>query len=172
MHLIPPMDDEPPPDYVDFVTLHAAGLRAEATRLVGGAPAGEQIYLAVLTDLAGRWRRLRLLGRAERHMRQRLTTRTAQWRDDQVYEVEVRVLRPPDPVVPVFARAGSLALRKAKLIGITARADLDALADAEIAWVHAYLRSQWRRLFRYVIGSVLLLAVIVQYMAWLGAEPV
>ena len=83
----------------------------------------------------------------------------------------MRVLRPPDPVVPVFTPAGSLALRKAKIIGGTARADLDALADAEIAWVHAYLRSQWRRLLRYVIGAVLLLAVIVQYVTWLGVDP-
>jgi hypothetical protein len=172
MHLIPPMDDEPPADYVAFVTLHAAGLRAEAARLVGGAPVAEQIYLDVLTDLAGRWRRLRWLGRTESHMRQRLTARTAQWRDDQVYEVDVRVLRPPDPVVPVFTRGGSLALRKAEIIEGTTRAGLDALADAEIAWVHAYLKSQWRRLLRYVIGSILLLAVIVQYVTWLGADPV
>ncbi|GIF39866.1 hypothetical protein [Actinoplanes xinjiangensis] len=172
MYLIPPMDDEPPADYVAFVTLHAPGLRAEAARLVGDASVAEQIYLAVLTDLAGRWRRLRWLGRVESHMRQRLTARTAQWRDDQVYEVDVRVLRPPDPVVPVFTRGGSLALRKAEILDGTTRAHLDALADAEIAWVHAYLRSQWRRLLRYVIGSILLLTAIVQYVTWLGADPV
>lgn len=172
MSLIPPMDDEPPADYVAFVTLHAPGLRAEAARLVGGSPVAEQIYLAVLTDLAGRWRRLRWRGRAESHMRQRLTARTAQWREDQVYEVDVRVLRPPDPAMPVVTRTGSLALRKAKIIEGTARADLDALADAEIAWVHACLRAQWRRLIRYVIGCILLLAVIVQYVTWLGADPV
>jgi hypothetical protein len=172
MHLIPPMDDEPPADYVAFVTTHAPSLRAEAARLVGDASVSEEIYLAVLTDLAGRWRRLRWLRRADGYMRQRLAARTGQWRDDQVYEVEVRVLRPAEPVVPVFADGGSLALRKAAIIEGTARADLEALADAEIAWVHAYLRSQWRRLLRYVIFCVLLVGALVQYMSWLAADPV
>jgi hypothetical protein len=172
MHLIPPMDDEPPADYVAFVTSHASWLRSEAARLVGDATISEEIYLAVLTDLAGRWRRLRWFGRAPGFMRQRLEARAGQWRDDQVYEVEVRVLRPPDPVVPVFARGGSLALRKAAVIESTARADLDALADAEIAWVHAYLRSQWHRLLRYVIFCVVLVGALVQYLSWLAASPV
>ena len=46
------------------------------------------------------------------------------------------------------------------------------LADAEIAWVHAYLRSQWRRLLRYVIFGVLLVGGLIQYMSWLAADPV
>jgi hypothetical protein len=172
MHLIPPMDDEPPADYVAFVTTHASWLRTEAARLVGDARVSEEIYLEVLTDLAGRWRRLRWLRRADGYMRQRLAARTGQWRDDQIYEVEVRVLRPPDPVVPLFRRGGSLALRKAAVIEGTARADLEALADAEIAWVHAYLRSQWRRLFRYIAFCVVVVGALVQYMSWMATDPV
>lgn len=172
MHLIPPMDDEPPEDYIAFVTAHASWLRAEAAGLVGGAGAAEEIYLAVLTDLAGHWRRLRLLGRAGGYMRQRLAARAGRWRDEQVYEVDVRVLRPPEPIVPLFGRGGSVALRKAEIIEGTARADLDALADAEIAWVHACLRSQLHRALRYVIFCVLVVGALVQYMSWLGAEPV
>ncbi|MEU4626051.1 hypothetical protein AB0G04_39495 [Actinoplanes sp. NPDC023801] len=172
MHVIPPMDDEPPADYVAFVTTHASLLRTEAARLVGDARVSEEIYLAVLTDLAGHWRRLRWFRNADAYMRQRLQARTGQWREDQVYEVEVRVLRPREPVAPVYTRGGSLALRKASIIGSTARADLEALADAEIAWVHAYLRSQWRRLLRYVIFGVLLVGGLVQYMSWLAADPV
>ncbi|GAA4927550.1 hypothetical protein [Actinoplanes utahensis] len=171
MRLIPPMDDEPPPDYVAFVASHQQQLRAEAYRLVGGAPVFEEIYRDVLTDLAGRWRRLRWLGKTEAHMRQRLAARTKQWREDQVYDVEVRVLRPPSPAVPVRSPGGSLALRKAAVLEGTARAALDALADAEIAWVHAYLRSQWRRALAYAIGSVLLVLTMIQYMAWLSTDP-
>ncbi|GIE33207.1 hypothetical protein Ait01nite_062520 [Actinoplanes italicus] len=172
MHLIPPMDDEPPGDYVAFVTMHASWLRSEAARLVGDATISEEIYLAVLTDLAGRWRRLRLFRRADGYMRQRLAVRTGQWREDQIYEVEVRVMRPPEPPVPLFGRGGSLALRKAAVIEGTARADLEALADAEIAWVHAYLRCQLHRTLRYVIFCVLVVGALVQYMSWLAADPV
>ncbi|GGN47497.1 hypothetical protein FHR83_000074 [Actinoplanes campanulatus] len=171
MRLIPPMDDEPPPEYVAFVTLHAPELRAEAFRLVGGAPVSEEIYLAVLTDLAGHWRRMRWLRRTGGYVRKRLLARTAQWREDQVYEVEVRVLRPPEPVVALPRSGGSLALRKAAIIGGTARASLDALADAEIAWVHAGLRSRLRRTLGYAIGSFLLVLGLIQYMAWLSTDP-
>jgi hypothetical protein len=171
MNLIPPMDDEPPADYVAFVTAHASWLRTEAARLVGDAGVSEEIYLAVLTDLAGHWRRLRWFRRADGYMRQRLTARAGHWRDDQIYEVEVRVLRPPAPVAPLFGRGGSLALRKAAVIEGTARADLEALADAEIAWVHAYQRCQWRRTLRYVIFCIVVVGALVQYMSWLAADP-
>jgi hypothetical protein len=173
MHLIPPMDDEPPPDYIAFVTTHTTGLRAEAARLVGGAPVADEIYRAVLTDLAGHWRRLRWFRGAESYMRERLTARAGQWREDQVYQVEVTVLRPPEPARPLVTAGGSLALRKAALLPGTARADLDALADAEIAWVHAYLTWQWRRVVRWAIGGTLLVGAIVQYMSWLsnGSPP-
>ncbi|MDI6101434.1 hypothetical protein QLQ12_22715 [Actinoplanes sp. NEAU-A12] len=172
MHLIPPMDDEPPPDFIAFVTAHASSLRAESSRLVGGSTVADEIYREILVDLAGHWRRLRWRGRAGSYMRQRLAARTGQWREDQVYEVEVRVLRPPRPVVPPVTVGGSLALRKAAILPGTARADLDALADAEIAWVHAYLQWQWRRVARYAIGSTLLVGGIIQYMSWLsGGSP-
>ncbi|SDT79491.1 hypothetical protein [Actinoplanes derwentensis] len=169
MHLIAPMADEPPSDYVAFVARHASGLRTEAHRLAGGAPVHEEIYLAVLTDLAGHWRRLRLLHRTDTYMRQRLTARTAHWREDQVYEVEVRVLPPPPP--PARPRAGSLALRKATIIPGTARASLDALADAEIAWIHAHLRAQRHRVLRHALFVLLVVGALIQYMAWLSADP-
>ena len=174
MYLIPPMDDEPPPEYVDFVTAHVRDLRREALRLVGGDPIGHAISQDVLTDLAGHWRRLRWWGRLTRsdaaggYLRRRLAARTRDWREDQVYEVEVRVLRPPEPVVAPAPPAGSIALRKATVLEGTARASLAALADAEIAWVHAWRRSQWHRVARLAGGGVLLLGGIVQYVTWLG----
>ena len=175
MHLIPPMDDEPPPEYVAFVTLRQRELRAETARLVGDDPIADQIYLDVFTDVAGHWRRLRWWSRVTRgdavaaYLRRRLAARTKQWREDQIYEVEVRVLRPQMPVVPLITPAGSLALRKAAVLPGTARASLDALADAEIAWVHAWRRSQWRLVGLRVGGAVLLLAALLQYFSWLGS---
>ncbi|MFC7531302.1 hypothetical protein [Actinoplanes sp. GCM10030250] len=176
MHFIPPMDDEPPPEYVAFVTAHVHGLRAESARLVGGASVSGAIYLDVLTDVAGHWRRLHWWGRltgsdaAGAYLRRRLTARSAQWREDQVYEVSVSVLRPVSPLGRPVTHSGSLALRKAALLPGTARASrsLDALADAEIAWVHAWRRSQWRGVLRVVIGGVLLIGGMIQYFSWLS----
>ncbi|HWS36256.1 MAG TPA: hypothetical protein VN408_26410 [Actinoplanes sp.] len=169
MYLIPPMDDEPPADFVAFVSRHATVLRAEAYRLVGGAPAYEEIYGQVLTDLAGHWRRLRLFRRTEPYMRERLTARTAHWREDQVYEVEVRVRPALSRTAPT--RPGSLALRKAAVLPGTARASLDVLADAEIAWVHACLRARRNRILLHVLFVVLVVGALLQYTAWLSADP-
>lgn len=169
MHLIPPMDDEPPPDFVAYVTRHQSELRAEAYRLAGGAPVFEEIYLAVLTDLAGRWRRLRFRNRTEVYARERLSARAAHWREDQIYEVAVRVLPPPSPAL--LPRPVSLASRKAEVLTGTTRPALDALADAEIAWVHAFLRARWRRLLRHTFFVVAVVGTLIQYLAWLSADP-
>ncbi|WP_328460127.1 hypothetical protein OHA21_28985 [Actinoplanes sp. NBC_00393] len=175
MHLIPPMDDEPPPEYVAFVAVRQRELRGEAARLVGGDPSADEIYLNLLTDVAGHWRRLRWWGRLTRsdaagaYLRRRLLARTKQWREDQVYEVEVRVLRPQTAVVPLVTSGGSIALRKAAVLPGTARASLDALADAEIAWVHAWRRSQWRLVGLRVLAGVLLIGGLLQYFSWLGS---
>ncbi|GAA1592257.1 hypothetical protein [Actinoplanes couchii] len=172
MHLIPPMPDEPPPDYLAFVARHHHALRAEAHRLTGGAPAHEEIYLSVLTDLATRWRRLRLLNRTEPYARERLTRRTARWREDQVYEVQVRVLPPASPSASrTRPRYGTLALLKAEVIDGTTRPSLEAVADAEIAWVHACLRSHWNRLLLHTAFVLLVVGALLQYAAWLSTDP-
>lgn len=170
MHLIPPMDDEPPPEFITFVARHHRGLRAEAHRLTGGAPVHEEIYLSVLTDLAAHWRRLLLLRRTEPYLHERLAKRTTQWREDQVYEVEVRGLPPVRPI-PQRRYGGSLALQKAQVLDSTARPALDAVADAEIAWVHAHLRSQCHRLLLHAAFVLLVVGALIQYMAWLSADP-
>ncbi|MBB2942924.1 hypothetical protein FB565_002637 [Actinoplanes lutulentus] len=171
MYLIAPMDDEPPPEYVAFVTLRARDLRAEAVRLVGGdREAGERVYLDVLTETAGHWRRLRWWGRltrtsaTENFIRKFLDKRTEQWREDQVYEIRVTPIHTEHHA----PRNGSMALRKAAVIPGTARASLEALADAEIAWVHAWRRSQWRHVMRLAGGAVLLVGAMIQYFSSLS----
>ncbi|MEV6301674.1 hypothetical protein AB0M02_19850 [Actinoplanes sp. NPDC051861] len=175
MYLIPPMDDEPPEGFVNFVAVHARSLRAESARLTGGDAVSSAIFTDVLIDVAGHWRRLRWWGRltgsdaAGAYLRKRLSARAAQWREDQVYEVEVRVLRPFDPYIGfVPPGGGSLALRKAAVIDGTVRASLDALADAEIAWVHAWRRNQWRLVLWRVTGAVLLIGGMLQYFSSLS----
>ncbi|WP_229072498.1 hypothetical protein [Actinoplanes sp. DH11] len=172
MYLVPPMDDEPPPEYVAFVTLRARELRAEATRLVGGdTDAAERVYLDVLTETAGHWRRLLWWGRltgtdaVTAYVRKFLDKRTEEWREDQIYEVRVTAVHAAGHA----PRAGSLALLKAAVIPGTARASLEALADAEIAWVHAWRRSQWRHVMRVAGGAVLIVGGMIQYFGHLSS---
>ncbi|MGX6601137.1 hypothetical protein ACWKSP_03225 [Micromonosporaceae bacterium Da 78-11] len=172
MYLIAPMDPEPPPEYVAFVADHLRPLRRETERLVGGDPEGAHLYMDVLADLAGHWRRLawqswlRRRDVASEYLLRRLTERTRQWRDEQIYEVDVRVVGRPASV-PLSGPA-SLALRKAALLPGTARSGVIPVADASIAWVHAYRRHQWRRIGRLVTGGILLIGGMVQYMSWLS----
>ncbi|MEU4688531.1 hypothetical protein [Actinoplanes sp. NPDC023714] len=167
------MDDEPPLEYVAFVKLHAHDLRADAARLVGGdAAAAERMYLQALTETAGHWRRLRWWGRITRsdatkpYIRKFLDKSTEQWREDQVYEIKV-----VSPHRDEVARhhAASLAALKAAVIDGTARTSLDALADAEIAWVHAWRRSQQRHVIRLVAGGVLLVGAMIQFFSSLSS---
>ena len=96
-YLVPPMDPEPPPDYVEFVAGCLPVLHDEATRLVGGSEHADEVSTEALTDIAGQWRRLQWRSRLTRRdapaevLRRRLAARAKQWRDDQIYEVDVQV---------------------------------------------------------------------------------
>jgi hypothetical protein len=151
MYLVPPMDDVPPDDFLDFVAVHLTDLQREAARLTGGPEHADEVYPDALTDVAGHWRRLRLRRRLLRrdvpgaYLAERLATRAKQWRDRQVYEIEVVILR---PVTFHAAPAVSIALRKAEVLPGTARAQVRPLAEAAIAWSHAWRQARWRRIGR------------------------
>ena len=150
MYLVPPMDDEPPEDFVTFVAVHLTDLQHEAARLTGGPDHADEIYPEVLADVAGHWRRLRLRRRwtgrdaAAAYLAQRLHTRAKQWRDDQVYDIEVHILKPP---VQQF-RSSSIALRKAAVLDGTVRTYQRPVAEAAIAWNHAWRRARWHGIAR------------------------
>lgn len=241
-YLIPPMDDEPPHDYLDFVCGRLATLRSETSRLVGGDRYAPEVYMEVLTDLAGHWRRLCWRSRVSHRdaitefLNRRLATRTRQWREDQIYPVEVSVLRQPnvafasassalaptspapafsaptwpaaEPYAPdIYAPAGfapsiyereypaaaiapsapasstsgaaeqvvtagqpvaavaTVAQQLAPLLPTTVRTEVGVVAEAEIAWLHAYRRYLWRRYCRVGGGVVLLIGYLVQFMS-------
>jgi C4-dicarboxylate-specific signal transduction histidine kinase len=158
MYVVPPMDEEPPPGFVTFVAVHVGTVRAEAERLTGAAQRADEVYPMVLSDVALHWRRLRLRRRltgrdeAAAYLRKRLEARTAQWREDQLHPVEVQVLRPPTPVHLYAPVAASIALRKAAVLESTERARTRPLAEAAIAWEHAWQRARWHRIGRLVAG--------------------
>ena len=188
-NLIPPMDDEAPPEFLAFVAARLDMLRREAGRLTGGARSADEVAMEVLVDLAGHWRGLTVLGRllhrnlAGEYLDHRLTARTRQWREDQVYPVEVTVLRddtrdPPrrvreqpqrEPVPEPVRVEDSLARQLALYLPSTVRRDVRAVAEAEIAWVHAYRRYVWRRYCRIGGGYVLLIGGMVQFMSQVSA---
>jgi hypothetical protein len=165
MYIVPPMEEEPPRDFVDFVAVHVADAQSEAARLVGPDHADE-IYPAALSDLAARWRRLRLLRRlrgvppssagdpALETLYRRLAMRAKQWGDDQIYDVDVHVVRMAQPAYA--AGPASVALRRAAVLPDTARWQARPLAEAAIAWDHACRQAEWRRIGRTVAVVVLL----------------
>ncbi|MET8154359.1 hypothetical protein ACIBSW_39525 [Actinoplanes sp. NPDC049668] len=183
-HLIPPMDDEPPAEFIAFVAGRLAPLRSETARLVGGERFAPEVYTEVLTDLAGHWRRLCWRSRISHRdahaefLDRRLAARTRQWREEQIYPVEVTVAgheprpAPADPAT-LYRRtaptAQTVAHRLAPLLPTTARAEAQVLAEAGVAWVHAYRRYVWRRYARMGGGIVLLIGYLVQFMSRFSA---
>ena len=158
------MDEQPPGDFVTFVAVQLDDLQREAARLTGGDRFAGEVYPDVLTDVAGHWRRLRLRRRlthqdeAGRYLTQRLATRAKQWRDDQVYDVEVFMIKAPVRAV----QYASIALRKASLLDDTVRAPLRPVAEAAIAWEHACRRAQWHALGRGAAVFLLVFAFLLQ----------
>jgi hypothetical protein len=168
-YVVPPMADEPPGDFVKFVAAHLAEAQREAARLVGGPQHADEIYPLALSDCAGHWRRLRLRARLARRdvggdfLARRLTTRAKQWREDQIYEVEVHSLRPP----PVHAAVPiSFAARKAALLPGTERVQQRPVAEAAIAWDYAWRRARWRRIGRTAALVLLVLIVFMQLVTY------
>jgi len=207
-NLIPPMDDEPPPEFIAFVAARLGALRSESARLTGGDRSAPGVVMEVLVDLAGHWRRLcwrsRLTHRdaTAEYLDRRLTARTRQWREEQIYPVEVNVLRDTNWAVPaeqILETAGAartsaagagpftaaataaqfrrppkppeetLAQQLAFFLPSTVRHGSEVVAEAEIAWVHAYRRYVWRRYFRLGGGVVLVIGYLVQFMSQFSA---
>jgi len=164
VYLVPPMDDEPPRDFVDFVYVHLGDLQREAARLTGGQQHADEVYPEALADVAGHWRRLRLRRRLTHRdipgefLTRRLAKRAEQWRAEQIYDIEVHLLR-----APVYRyQSASIALRKAALLPGTARRQQRPVAEASIAWTHAWRRAYWRRLARVAATTVLIFVSLLQ----------
>jgi hypothetical protein len=171
MYLVPPMAEEPPVEFVNFVAVHLATMQQEAARLVGGPQHADEIYPMAFSDVAAHWRRLRWRNRlTHRDTRpeflvRRLTTRARQWREEQIYEVEVQMLRPPSHAGSLpsgHALPASYALRKAELLPGTERVQSRPLAEAAIAWSHAWRRARWHRIGRITAAIVLVLLAFLQ----------
>jgi hypothetical protein len=167
--LLPRMPSEPPPGYVDFVERHLDALREDAARVVGDERDADQLYPEVLTDIAARWRWLRRPEARERYLRQAFQRRSQRWESEQVWPVEMEIEVGPvyaDPDEPFVVRRtaapawSSIALRLAPHLESTRRVEVKPIAEAAVAWWHAYAAHRRRRVMA-VLGFLFLILMVV-----------
>ncbi|GGK85593.1 hypothetical protein GCM10012284_19840 [Mangrovihabitans endophyticus] len=172
---MPPMDEEPPREFVAFVAVHLRAAQREAARLTGGPQHAHEISGQALADVGLHWRRLAWWNRLSRrdgrphYLDRRLAIRARHWRADQIYPVEVQVgpaanggpARPhaPEPTrTPPPRPRSSVALRKTALLPPTMRAQRRCDAEAAIAWADAYRRHR-HHVYARVTATVVLMLV-------------
>jgi hypothetical protein len=175
LRLVPQMPSEPPDGYVAFVERHLDSLRREAARVVGDERDADQLYPDVLADVAARWRWLNLLHTRlnqpearERYLRQAFARRSQRWRSEETLPVDIQVWQPDAPArsswptvsfgpatpgnieVRAVATApawSSIALRLAAHVTSGPRVEVKAVAEAAVAWWHAYEAHRRRKVF-------------------------
>jgi hypothetical protein len=167
--VLPTMVLEPPPAYVDFVATHLEPLRVEVAGVVDGPDEIERLYPEVLTDVAVRWRRLQLWQRMRRRsdvtetcLRRALARRSRRLRaeQEQLYpaELDVQVWTVYRPARPVRSSAG------ARMAGYLRPgpppSDRTILAEAAVAWWHAYEAHRRHRLVATVVLLIMCAAFI------------
>jgi hypothetical protein len=166
------MAQEPPAEYVAFVDRHLEPLRREAARVVGADADAERIYPDVLTDVAYRWswlhlrRQLGAAGVADAYLRGAFVRRLRRWYDEDDSEpVRIEVWSTetaPGPPAPVTR--SSAATRLAAHLPSTRRVEVGALAEAAIAWCHAYEVWRRRRITALLATAVLFVLWAVHYL--------
>jgi hypothetical protein len=189
---VPPLRPalEPPSGYVDFVARNLEPVREEATRLVGDEHGADLLYPDALSDVAFRWGWLELQRRgfgrrdvAEVYLHRALerrwqaaqaaeSARASRVDDDEPVDMfDIRVLTPDEAAWSVYGapvrRAGpvaSAAMRLAPQLQPTERPAFGPIADAAIAWWHAY--EKWRRR-RWALVGVVVFLIVVAFARWL-----
>jgi hypothetical protein len=178
VNALPRLEQEPPPGYVAFVARNLDTVRAEATRMVGDEHAADRLYPDALTDVAMRWswlelqrRRMRRRGVAEQYLSRALVRR---WQAEQARaeraraeepegaDIDIRVLRPNEPPPRWFGASASAAVRLAPQMASTARPSFGPVADAAIAWWHAYETRRRRRWIALAAGTIVLVLMLVR----------
>jgi hypothetical protein len=178
------MASEAPPGYVAFVQAHLEPLRRDAARVVGDEIDPDVLYQDVLADVAARWNWLELLGShlgrpgaASAYLEQAFARRCARWRAEQMSgpadgyaePSDVRVLRPNERLallplrsaVPAPEHRSTAGARQARFL-TPARTASGALAEAAIAWWHAYEAHRRRILITALVLLFVFCAVVLR----------
>lgn len=176
VRLLPAPVLEPPPGYVAFVAAHLEPLRAEATGAAVDADEAQRLYPEALTDVAVRWRWLELVRRwlrrpqvAERYLRRAFHRRLRRWREQSLVAT---VDEPADFDIRVWTadRLWSERPRRAYSSGASRMApyvrpvpsDRMVLAEASVAWWHAYEAHRRRRRIALAVAFVLLIGFVIR----------
>ncbi|GII20409.1 hypothetical protein [Planosporangium mesophilum] len=191
LQVLPHMAREAPPEYVAFVARHLTPLRHDAARVVGDERDADLLYPDVLTDVAARWGRLELSrtllrrpGAADEYLQQAFQRRSERWRSAVEFEplVEIWVSTsdvidwpnapaspetPADPTVPP-ARSNA-ATRLAPYLRPKARIEVGPVAEAAVAWWHAYEAHRHRVHIAWLVVGVVLLLFALRYSLGVGA---
>jgi hypothetical protein len=165
--LLPRLALEPPPSYVAFVAEHVDPLRREAAGVFGDEEEADRLYPEVLVDVAVRWRRLELLGRclrrpglADTYLRRAFVRRCQRWRPERLElsaqpEIEVWSAESVWLTRPPRRSRSSGATRQAPFLSPDPRAG--DVAEAAVAWWHAYEAHRRRRLIALLVVILLVL---------------
>jgi hypothetical protein len=189
--VVPRMPDEAPAGYIAFVARHLEPLRRDAARVVGDESDADRLYPEVLADVAARWRWLELLrtrlgrvGAAETYLQQAFLRRSERWQADR-FELDsdlppgldIQVLRPgerlpylpvtpqpaDEPTAPAMVPASNAAVRLAPFLRPASPAQVGPLAEAAIAWWHAYEAHRRRLVIAGVVVLFLLVALALRF---------
>jgi hypothetical protein len=139
----------------------------------------DRLYPQVLVDVAARWSWLELSGAylrrpgaADRYLRAAFARRSQGWQSWWEAEntagppaCDIQVLRPDRPPPPlsggVPARS-SAAVRQAEYLHPTSRTEVGPLAEASIAWWHAYEAHRRRLLIAALVAALILLLTLLR----------
>jgi hypothetical protein len=179
---------EPPDGYVGFVARHLEWLRGEAVRATGDQHDGDRLYPDVLRDVARWWGYLELRARlpgqgqtADRYLHRALDRHIRRWEaegawgrdaDSWTGEIEVRLLQPapagprfagyPGVAAPFGTAWTNAATRLAPYLRPTARVDAGPVAEAAIAWWHAYQARRRRRQVAVLAAILTVIAILMR----------
>jgi hypothetical protein len=158
---------EPPPGYVAFVRRQLDPLRRDAAGVVGDERDADLLYPDVLTDVAARWQWLELLrtlgrpGAADTCLHRAFARRSQRWRADraeQTIDIEVFGLDvlplPSQKPRPTWSNA---ATRLATFVRPNPGFDAAPVAEAAVAWWHAYEARRRRRITAGVVVALMLM---------------
>ena len=187
--MVPRMTPQPPPEYIAFVARHLPQLRRDAVRLAGDEPGADGLYSQALTDVAVRWAWFALLrtrlhqpDAAAAYLQETLVRRSTRTlpEQDRPVQIEVwcsddpraaldpppgRARTPPPPDVtgtpPVPARS-STALRLLPIVVRELGVEVGPVAEAGVAWWHAYETHRRARLIGIGTAACLVLAIMIR----------
>lgn len=146
--------------------------------MVGDEQGADRLYPDALTDVAMRWtwlelqrRRMRRRGVAEEYLSRALARR---WQAEQARAeraraeepegayIDIRVLPPNEPPSRWYGASASAAVRLAPQMTPTTRPSFGPVADAAIAWWHAYETRRRRRWIALAAATIVLVLALVR----------